>query len=143
MTGDHDADDDAVDGNDTSENDRENALHDKLRLHDTHGADADRSLGSAVCAAHARECHREHRAHRPKEGRVHRTQLCRRVVGRQLQKIRKEIHFSRIKKSANKKKRLGTVSQSISLAFFFFTCNLHVVGSDKVLKDKTSDCSIT
>ena len=120
MTGDHDADDDAVDGNDTSENDRENALHDKLRLHDTHGADADRSLGSAVCAAHARECHREHRAHRPKEGRVHRAQLCRRVVGRQLQKIRKEIHFSRIKKSANKKKKTWN-SQSVNQSGFFFS----------------------
>ena len=136
MTGDHDADDDAVDGNDTSENDRENALHDKLRLHDTHGADADRSLGSAVCAAHARECHREHRAHRPKEGRVHRTQLCRRVVGRQLQKIRKEIHFSRIKKSENKKKDLEqSVSQSVWL-FFLHMQSSCVVGSDKVLKDK-------
>jgi len=75
VAGDHDADDDTIDGNDTSEDDREDTLHNELGLHDTHGADTDGCLGSSVSASDAGERHGEEGAHSAEERRVEGAQI--------------------------------------------------------------------
>lgn len=42
------ADDQAVDTDDTGKDDRDDSLHDQLGLHDTHAGDADGRLGSTI-----------------------------------------------------------------------------------------------
>lgn len=46
-------DDEPVDTNDTSHDDRDNGLHDELGVHDTHGGDADGGLGRSVSGTKA------------------------------------------------------------------------------------------
>ena len=89
----HDADDDAVDGNDTGKDDRENALHDDLGLHDTERRDAERRLGNAVCRAKVGEAHGKRNAERAKERRVHRAQVGDGAVAEEVQKQRERVHL--------------------------------------------------
>ena len=76
MADDHDADDKPVDTDDTGEDNRDNALHHKLGLHDTHAGDTHRALGSAVGRAEHGEDDGGGDAHGAEEGGVGRAELC-------------------------------------------------------------------
>jgi len=60
-------DNEAVDGNDTSHDNRDNRLHDKLRVHDSHVGNTDAGLGGAVTSSEGREDHGCGGAHNTEE----------------------------------------------------------------------------
>jgi hypothetical protein len=68
--GDKDRHDETVDTNDTSHNDGDNVLDDKIRSEDTHGGNTDTRLGSTVRGTQAGEDNSAGAAHSTEEGRV-------------------------------------------------------------------------
>ena len=110
----HDADDDAVDGNDTGKDDRENALHDDLGLHDTERRDAERRLGNAVRRAEVGEAHGERNAERAEERRVHRAQVGDGAVAQEVQKQRERVHLDERALCSHTKKRTKEIVQTLT-----------------------------
>jgi hypothetical protein len=68
--GNQDGDDQTVNTNDTSHNDRNNVLDDKVRAENTHGGNADTRLGGTVGGAEAGEDNSRGAAHGTEEGGV-------------------------------------------------------------------------
>ena len=90
VTNNHDADDKTIDTNDTGEDNRDNTLHHKLGLHDTHAGDTDRALGSAVGRAEHGEDDGGGNTHGAEEGSVSGAELSH-LGG---EEERKKEHFS-------------------------------------------------
>lgn len=75
--GDEDGHDETVDTNDTSHNNGNNVLDDKVRAEDTHGGDTDTRLGGTVGGAQACEDNGTGATHGAKEGRIDGAKLAR------------------------------------------------------------------
>ena len=89
VTNNHDADDETIDTNDTGEDHRDNTLHHKLGLHDTHAGDTHRALGGTVGRAEHGEDDGGGDTHGAEEGGVSRAEL-RHLSG---EEERKKEHF--------------------------------------------------